>query len=74
MLTVSADIVSDPVDRDIDTIKLRPMLASQAPIVSRIMARWGINIILICVVIITINMEVRSIASRQNRARRRCEY
>ena len=66
--------MSDPVDRDIKTIKLSPILASQAPIVNRTIAKCGIKILLMWVNNTIMSIDVRSMASRQNRARSRWEY
>lgn len=71
---VKDEIMSDPIERDMCTIRLKPMLASQAPIVSSNRARWGIDTILICIIDTIINIDVRSIASRQNSASRRWVY
>lgn len=66
--------MSDPTDRDSKTINLNPMLASQAPKVNKIIARCGINILLMCVIEITINIDVNIMASKQNSESRRWVY
>lgn len=59
--------------RVIDTIKLNPSLASQAPKVSKTMARCGINIIVMQVIVTTISIAINIIASKQNNVIRKWE-
>lgn len=72
MFVVDSDRLSVPEDRAINTIKLRPRLASHAPIVSNMRIVYGefmwVNIIVIGTIIIIDSI----IASRQNNDIRKC--
>jgi hypothetical protein len=65
-------IRSEPVDRDIHTISLNPILASQAPSVNIIIDRCGVKILFMHVNTVINIIDDNIIASRQNSDIKKC--